>query len=488
MTRDELNDLLDLIQRDRCETQTLEIKRAEFDCPKHLYDTLSSFSNQDMGGIIVFGIDESNGFKEVGVYDPQDLQKKINEQCLQMEPKVRPLLTVIEKSDLYFVSAEIPGLDLFDRPCFYSGKGRLKGSYTRVGDSDEPMTEYEVYSYEAFRKKYQDDVRVLPRTSIKSINTVDLDEYILRLKKGKPHLANIADSTLYELMSITRDDELTLASTLLFCPYPQAYVPQLCITAVSIPGITKGDTGDTGERFIDNARIEGTIPEMLESALSFVMKNMKRKTIINSETGKREDRYDYPITAIREAILNALIHRDYSIHTESMPITIEMYEDRIEIGNPGGLYGRMPISSLGKIQPFTRNQVIANALETLGVTENRYSGISTIRKELLSYGLDEPLFEDKHGHFMSTFFKQGYHKKASEYKFENESLKVNEDELVYFCSKPRTRAEIADFLKLGSQAYAITTYVTPLVSEGKIKLTIPDKPRSPKQLYYSELD
>ena len=57
-----------------------------------------------------------------------------------------------EKDGKSFASAEIPGVDLSDRPCYYKGRGRLKGSYTRVGDSDEPMTEYEIYSYEAYRK------------------------------------------------------------------------------------------------------------------------------------------------------------------------------------------------------------------------------------------------------------------------------------------------------------------------------------------------
>ena len=97
MTSEELLNLLQEIQVTRCETQTLELKAAEQGCPKRLYDTLSSFSNQDDGGTIVFGIDESNGFAECGVYDPQDLQKKINEHCLQMEPVIRPVLTVAEK-------------------------------------------------------------------------------------------------------------------------------------------------------------------------------------------------------------------------------------------------------------------------------------------------------------------------------------------------------------------------------------------------------
>lgn len=130
----------------------LEIKSAANGCPRNLFDTLSSFSNQDDGGTIIFGIDESQNFKEVGVYDSHDLQKKITEQCLQMEPAVRPLLTIVEKEEKYFVSAEIPGIDISQRPVFYKGKGRLKGTYVRIDDSDEPMIEYEIYSYEAYRK------------------------------------------------------------------------------------------------------------------------------------------------------------------------------------------------------------------------------------------------------------------------------------------------------------------------------------------------
>ena len=97
MTSEELYETLLTIQKMRCETQTLELKSAEYGCPKRLYDTLSSFSNQDDGGMIVFGIDEEKNYKETGVYDTQDIQKKINEQCLQMTPVVRPLITVVEK-------------------------------------------------------------------------------------------------------------------------------------------------------------------------------------------------------------------------------------------------------------------------------------------------------------------------------------------------------------------------------------------------------
>ena len=75
------------------------------------------------------------------------------------------------------------------------------------------------------------------------------------------------------------------------------------------------------------------------------------------------------------------MHRDYSIYTEGMPIQILMFDDRIEIRNPGGLYGRITADQLGKMQPDTRNPVLVTELEALGITENRYSGIPTIRRK-----------------------------------------------------------------------------------------------------------
>lgn len=482
MTSEEFYELLNQIKKIKCETQTLELKSAGSGCPKRLYDTLSSFSNQDDGGIIVFGIDEQNNYAQSGVYDAQDLLKKVNEQCLQMEPVVRPLMTVVERDSKNFVAAEIPGMDLVERPCYYKGQGRLKGSFTRIGDSDEPMTEYEIYSYEAFRRKYQDDIRSVQRASLSALHKEKLAEYIRKLQTGKPNLSSLPEQEICELMSIVRNGEVTLSAALLFGLYPQAYFPQLCITAVAVPGNELGDVGAIGERFLDNERIEGSIPEMLERALQFVRRNMKTKTIIHSDTGRREDRTDYPMTAVREALINALVHRDYSIHTEGMPIQILMFEDRMEIHNPGGIYGRLRTNQLGKMQPDTRNPVLAAALEALGITENRYSGIPTIRRAFAEYGMREPEFSSKRGHFAVIFHKETQTRRMANMLQDNSA---NIYDLLAFCRTPRTRKEICDYLGLSSMSYAIQIYIMPLVEQGLIKLTIPDKPKSPKQLYYS---
>ena len=393
-----------------------------------------------------------------------------------MEPAVRPLLTVAEKGGKYFVSAEVPGIGLADRPCYYQGRGRLKGSYIRVGDSDEPMTEYEVYSYEAFRKKYQDDIREVPRASLKVLDQELLETYINRLKAEKPNISALADETIYELMSITKDGMVTLSSLLLFCKYPQAYFPQLCITAVVLPG---DDIGGYGERFVDNKRIEGNLPEMLDQALAFVRKNMRIKTIINPNSGKREDRTDYPIIAVREALLNTLVHRDYSIHTEGMPIQILMYPDRIEIRNPGGIYGRLRVDQLGKMQPDTRNPVLVTALEVMGLTENRYSGIPTIRRSMKDFNLEDPVFADERG----TFTVILYNRDSIRDNTSQREMTEKEEELLNFLKIPRSRNEIAEHLGIGTIAYVMQTYINPLVEKGLVRLTIPEKPKSPKQRF-----
>ncbi len=487
MTIEKFEEILNSIQIRKSESTNLEIKSANKGCPKKLFDTLSSFSNQDDGGVIVFGVDEEHDYEEAGVYDAQDLQKQVTGQCLQMCPTVRPLFTVLERNGKIFVAAEIPAVDLAERPCYYRGVGRIKGSYVRCVDSDEPMTEYEIYSYEAFRKKYQDDIRTVARATMQTIDKKALDDYIQLLKSGKPNMSELSDDTICELMSITRDKEPTLSAVLLFGLYPQAFFPGLCITAVSVPGTEIGEVGNQGERFIDNQKIEGNIVQMLDGSLQFVKKNLHNKTIIDPDTGKRADKTDYPMTAVREAVLNALVHRDYSIHTEAMPIRILIFEDRMEIHNPGGIYGRMRVDQLGKMQPNTRNPVLAAAMETLGITENRYSGIPTIRREMSEYGLPEPEFADSRGSFCVCFRKTDTdsEKDRGEQPIGTEENKV-EIELLQFCRIPRTKKEISTFLGLKSVSYAVKKYVTPMVEQGKLYMSLPDKPKSSRQQYCTE--
>ena len=117
-------ELLEFVERTRkwqAEDQYIEVKAARDGCPKRLYDTLSAFSNQDRGGILLFGLDERAGFQICGVYDLQDLQKKVTEQCNQMEPPVRAVFTSAEIEGVQVCAARFRGWMCRSAPVIIEG-------------------------------------------------------------------------------------------------------------------------------------------------------------------------------------------------------------------------------------------------------------------------------------------------------------------------------------------------------------------------------
>ena len=479
MLEEELLNLIRRIQKRQTEFQNVELKTANIDFPKRIYDTLSSFSNHDEGGIIIFGVSEKDNYDAVGVYSTENAQKKAMEACEQMEPAVRAVFTSAEVDGKFVLSMEIPPAEYWRRPVFYKGAGRLRGSYIRVGDADEPMSEYEVYSYEAFRRRIRDELRTVPECRMNLLDQNRLQQYLEAVKQERNNLSALPDPEIMELTGITSQGEVTMAAALVFGIYPQAWFPQLCITAVSLPGTAMGDTDREGGRFIDNKRITGSLPEMLEGAVDFVRRNMRTKTIID-ENGRRADRDEYPLTAVREAILNALIHRDYSMLTENTPICIEMYRDRMEITSKGGLYGGGSVRQLGKGIPATRNAALSNILELLRVTENRYSGIPTIFKSFADARLPVPEFVVERGLF-KVIFRNGTHM-ADEAEIDKTDIR---QAVLQFCQTPKSRSEIIAFTGM-SRNYTMSSVVTPLIVQGKLRMTIPEKPRSSNQRFVSK--
>lgn len=130
--------------------------------------------------------------------------------------------------------------------------------------------------------------------------------------------------------------------------------------------------------------------------------------VIIDNNGQRTDVPHYPMKALREAIANALIHRDYSINTEGAYIYLRIFDDRIEILNPGDLYGNNRIENLGTDNMLeVRNNTIIRLLEeTTDIVENRHTGIATMREEMKKMNLPEPEFENLRGTFKVTFRKE----------------------------------------------------------------------------------
>lgn len=251
-----------------------------------------------------------------------------------------------------------------------------------------------------------DDLRIIEPLTIADLDADLLDKYLHRVKDVKPRLAKLENEQIYNLTGLIKDNRVTLSALMIFHSNPQAIFPNFCIEATVVAETKLGALEHNDENIIKTKRIEGNILDMLEKTMAFIYQNMSVRTIINKDTLKRDDKTDYPEIVLREAILNALVHRDYSIHSQNKPIEILMFNDRIEIKNPGSVLDNIPISKLGVDHRGTRNPVLTGALEVLGVTENRYSGIPTIQKAMKEYSLQPAEFTDSRGTFTACLRKQ----------------------------------------------------------------------------------
>ena len=482
MREEYIKNLIDNIKVAKAEDSNIEVKSAKGGPPK-IYDTLSSFSNQNMGGKILFGINESKNFLVEGVYDAKELIEDIISQCDEMEPAITPIISQYVYNDKTIVIAEIPGIDYMKRPVFRKAQGMVGGSYTRVGSYDRHMSQIEIYNYYAYKNRVKDDLRQVNNNNEKLIDKKLLNKYLIEVKKGKVNLSNnVSDEEILEITGIKKDGNWTITGLLIFSKYPQEIFPQFCITAVKIYRDSINNGYNNNERFEDNIKITGNIEEMLNTVIDFVKKNIRTKTIIN-DNGKRVDELEYPIIAIREAILNALVHRDYSIHSEGIPISVIVYNNEIEIINPGSIYGNVDISQLGNTQINVRNEFLVDALETLKITENRYSGVPTMYKECERMNLYPPKFESAGGEFIVKFRSDKKVLSGAEKQLQEYRVKHNEEnEIIKFCEVPRTRQEIIDLI--GKNKYhTINVVVKKLLDSGDLILTIPEKPKSPFQRY-----
>ena len=159
MSEQEVINAIKLLQKYQMETVEIEAKTAEKDVPKKCYDTISAFANT-RGGIIIFGINEENNFKEQAIYKGNDIQNKIASLCTDsMEPKLRPQFLSLEYNNVPLLAMKIDEIPQSQKPCYYKPAGIKNGSYVRVGDSDFPITDYELYCYQSYKDNIQEDLR-----------------------------------------------------------------------------------------------------------------------------------------------------------------------------------------------------------------------------------------------------------------------------------------------------------------------------------------
>lgn len=206
----------------------------------------------------------------------------------------------------------------------------------------------------------------------------------------------------------------TLAGLLAAGIFPQEFFPKLGVTFTVYPGKTKVGL-ENGVRFIDNASFVGSIPELVDQTVQAVSRNMRTGGLIDGAF--RQDLPDYPPVAVREAVTNALMHRDYSPQSRTAQVEVNMYADRLEVVNPGGLYGPVTRDSLGHYGVTgSRNQFLSRILEVTPrsttadqgfVAENRGTGYAEILHQLEQKHLPPPGVKDSLTSFRLIFWRRG---------------------------------------------------------------------------------
>lgn len=407
----EVEAIIHTLRDQRTDNADVEAKASKTELSKAVKETLSAFANTK-GGVLLLGVAETDDFTVVGVDDPAKVASDLASTCADsMEPPLRPRIQQVRVEGKWVVVAEIDELPTVEKPCYVKTRGLTRGSYVRVHDGDQPLSAYEVQLLIGNRTQPLYDTEVVTAATVVD----DLDEqlvhsYISRMRSQRAFATRgrSDDQVLIQSRLAERAEGVlrpTIAGLLALGRYPQQFFPQLMLTLVVYPTV-EGEDRSSGIRFEDNVALEGPIPVIARDALAALRRHMSRRALVNGVG--RSDVWDYPETALREAIVNALVHRDLSPSARGTQVQVEMYPDRLSIRNAGGLYGPISVGNLTEAATSdaagissSRNSFLQRALEDVQlpdeertVCENRGSGIRTMVASLRAAGMSPPRFID----------------------------------------------------------------------------------------------
>ena len=189
----------------------------------------------------------------------------------------------------------------------------------------------------------------------------------------------------------------TLAGILFFGRDPQRFYPSFTLTFLHFAGTEMAPSGPDAPLYLDNREFRGTLPEMIGAARATIFEKLGKKAVLNGFV--RHDVSEYPEFAYREAIVNAVGHRDYGL--EGSSVQVRLFADRLEVQSPGGLGGNLTLDNI-VFEQYTRNPHIMRLLEDYGYVERRGLGVDQMIQTMLSAGLEGPGFENRGSSFWVT--------------------------------------------------------------------------------------
>lgn len=472
------------------EAWAFEIRSARGGLPKDMADTISAFANCG-GGTIILGLDERNGFAPVPGFDAESCAEALQWLEGDFTPACRLAVGCYLFEGAPVVVTFVDPVPLRARPCYVTRKGLREGAFLRMEDGNRSLTDYEISRMREFGGQPSHDRELVLEASMSDLDASVLDGIVRRNREIAPRIFDGMERTevLLKLGVIApAPDKLgmlvpTLAGLLAAGIYPQQFFPRLDIVFRVFPGVSEGEKG-VGCCVLSRS-VCGSIPEMIRSTLELLEKNMNRAGII--EGTLRCEVADYPLLACREALANALQHRDYSPEGRDSPVQVSLYADKLEILSPGGLFGMEALGGLPVGISSARNLRLSQLLEFTPdnekcgagfVIENRGTGLQKIRGALQEAQMPETEFRDFVSAFRVTFFKR----RMMEDGARDRSWRKNFDAALFSELSKKGSMSVAEIIETsGLSRNTVSAHVRSLRERGLIEGT--ERSKSPRQRY-----
>lgn len=455
------------------ESKSLEFKETTGQLTRGM-ETGCAFMNSPSGGYLLFGINDKG--KIIGQEVSDKTQKEIAGALRRFEPTVLVDVAYVpipahENKCVIVIHFE----DAFNKkPYLFDGRAYIKIESTTSVMSQEAYNELlmsrhkEQFRWEAYLNK-QLSVEMFDKEKI--IGTIRLGIENGRLPEST--IENTDIPVLLDKLDLAENGVFKNAASVLFAKKTSNYFPQCKLRLARFRGTDRME-------FIDNSQIEGNIFFLFDEAMAFLFKHLSLSGRINKF--EREEELSIPYKALREAVINALCHRDYSILGGSVGIAI--YDDRVEIINPGKLPKGIDINDItSPHKSIPNNPLIANVLYRRKMLESWGRGLELMYNECTRVGLPTPTLSDNEGEVVVTFY---FKKQVTEQVTEQATEQVTEQvmALIHILSdKEMSIKEILKALNLKHRPTLLYDYIQPAMKLDIIEQTQPDSPKSPTQKY-----
>ena len=460
------------------EGKTLEFKR-DLSSPTRPLRTLVAFANS-AGGRLVIGVEDDGTV--VGVSDPLSEEERITSLIAdRISPQLVPAIDLLTVDDATILIVDVPLSTR--RPHFMRDQGPQQGVYVRLGSSTRQADPILVAELERNARGVAFEDLPEPRAT--------LDDLDLKALSALRNRETNVDDLLALGLAARQGPEIvpTYAGILAACDDPTRFLPSAWVQCGRLRGVS-------GTDIFDQTEIHGPVPQAVDRVMEFLLKHSYKSAVFGEV--RRRDVYSIPVEAVREVVVNALVHANYS--ERSTPIRVAFYDDRIQVGSPGLLLPGMTVDSMRRASRL-RNPSLARIFREAGIMEQWGTGVQRVYDQIAEAGLPEPQIEEVMDRLRFTIFVPSHAPDASPRagtkhqdeaptsevsKLSEQVSKLSEQAvalLTFASESPRSRSELLQAIRLTDAYGNYRRHLLPLIESGHLARTIPDKPNSQHQRY-----